>query len=61
MKNTRTLRADIPNDVWDRFAEEARAKGITVGTHLRQLLVARDKKRTRDSSIPSNPTEGEQP
>lgn len=40
----RTIRADIPSDVWDRLAAEAGAKGIPLGRHLRNLIVARDAK-----------------
>lgn len=45
MKNTRTIRADIPNDVWDRLAAEAAAKGVPLGRLLRSLIVARDTKK----------------
>ena len=44
-RSTRTIRADIPNDVWDRLAAEAAASNITLGTLLRRLIVARDRKR----------------
>lgn len=45
----RTLRTDIPNDVWDRFVAEARAKNSTPGRYLRDLLVARDTKKHKPS------------
>lgn len=41
-RNFRTIRADIPNDVWDNLAAEAAAKGIPLGRLLRNLLVSRD-------------------
>lgn len=44
-RNTRTIRADIPNDVWDRLADEAAAHGIPLGRHLRNLIVSRDAKK----------------
>lgn len=40
----RTLRTDLPADVWDRLAAEAAAKGLTLAAHARNLIVARDKK-----------------
>lgn len=42
MRNTRTIRAELPVAVWDRLAAEAAANGISLGTHLRRLIVARD-------------------
>lgn len=44
--STKTIRADIPADVWDRLDAEASAKGVPLGRHLRNLIVARDKKIT---------------
>lgn len=42
MRTTRTLRTDLPVDVWERFNAEAAARGVPVGRHLRNLMVARD-------------------
>ena len=44
-RSTRTIRADIPNDVWERFASDAAKAGVPMGRHLRNLLIARDTKR----------------
>lgn len=44
-RTTRTLRTSIPTDVWDRLAAEAADKGIPLGRHLHNLIVARDSKR----------------
>jgi hypothetical protein len=44
-RTTRTIRADIPNDVWDRLAAEAQSKGVPLGRHLRNLIVTRDTKK----------------
>lgn len=41
-RSNRTIRADIPADVWDRLAAEAAEKGIPLGRLLRNLIVARD-------------------
>jgi hypothetical protein len=49
----RTLRTDIPADVWQRFADEAHAKGSNPGRYLRELLVARDTK--KHGASPSTP------
>lgn len=43
-RTTRTIRADIPTDVWDRLAAEAAEKDIPLGRHLRNLIVNRDAK-----------------
>lgn len=43
-RTTKTIRADLPIDVWDRLAAEAAAKGMPLGRHLRNLIVARDKR-----------------
>jgi macrodomain Ter protein organizer (MatP/YcbG family) len=48
-RTTRTIRTDLPVEVWDRLAEEAAAKGIPLGRLLRQLIVARDKRKHGDS------------
>jgi macrodomain Ter protein organizer (MatP/YcbG family) len=48
-KGKRTVRADIPTDVWDRLAVEAAAKGVPLGRHLANLIVARDRKRRKDA------------
>lgn len=39
------LTVNIPQDVWDRLAEEAAEEGKAVGTHLKDLIVTRDRKR----------------
>lgn len=45
MKTTKTLRTDLPVEVWDRLEAEAASKGKKIGTYLRDLIVARDEKR----------------
>lgn len=58
-KNFRTLRTDLPNDVWDRLAEEAAAAGVPLGRFARNLFVARDAKRqakqTTRTTTPNQP------
>lgn len=49
-RTTRTIRADIPADVWERLAAEADERGVRLGTLLRQLIVARDAKRNPGAS-----------
>lgn len=44
-RTTRTIRAELPIPVWDRLADEAAAKGIPIGTHLRNLIETRDAKK----------------
>lgn len=44
-RTTRTIRADIPTEVWDRLAAEAAAAGVPLGRYLRNLIVSRDTKR----------------
>lgn len=44
MRSTRTIRADIPTDVWDRLAAEAAEKGVPLGRLLRSMLVSRDRR-----------------
>lgn len=44
-RSTRTLRTEVPNDVFDRLAAEAADAGIPLGRLLRQLIVARDRKK----------------
>lgn len=51
-RTTRTIRADIPIDVWDRLAAEAAAAGIPLGRLLRNLVVARDTKRQARGAKP---------
>lgn len=41
----RTIRTDIPTEVWDRLADEAAAQGIPLGRFLKNLIVTRDAKR----------------
>lgn len=48
-RTTRTIRADIPTDVWDRLAAEAAAAGVPLGRHLRNLIVRRDAKQQQQS------------
>lgn len=50
MRRNRTIRTDIPTDVWDRLAAEAADKGIPLGRHLKNLIVNRDKKRVLAAS-----------
>ncbi len=45
MKNTRTIRTELPTDVWDRFALEADEAGVPMARLLRDLIVKRDSKR----------------
>lgn len=40
MKNTRTLRADIPVAAWEALADQAREAGLPLGRHARNILVA---------------------
>lgn len=35
----------LPDDVWQRLADEADAHGTSIGTHVKNLIVARDSKR----------------
>lgn len=44
-RSTRTIRTDLPTDVWGRLEDEAREKNITLARHLRNLIVARDAKK----------------
>jgi macrodomain Ter protein organizer (MatP/YcbG family) len=44
-RTTRTLRTDLPNDVWDRLADEARDAGVPLARFVRNLIVARDAKK----------------
>lgn len=56
-RTTRTIRADIPNGVWDRLAAEAASTGVPLGRHLRNLIVKRDRKMhgaTPSTEPPSN-------
>lgn len=45
MRTTRTMRCDLPVDVWDRLAAEAADAGVPVGRYLRDLIVARDERK----------------
>lgn len=58
-RTTRTIRADIPTDVWDRFAAEAAAAGVPIGRYLRNLIVARDRKRTAGATSSTGPSNRE--
>jgi hypothetical protein len=49
-RTTRTIRTDLPLDVWDRLDAEAAAKNIPIGRHLRNLITTRDAKRYPDAS-----------
>lgn len=42
MPRLRTLRADIPADVWSRLEAEAAEHGMKIGAYLRTLIVRRD-------------------
>lgn len=44
-RTTRTIRADLPVEVWDRLAAEAAASGVPLGRYLRNLIVRRDEKK----------------
>jgi hypothetical protein len=48
-RTTRTLRTELPADVWDRLADEAAAAGIPLGRLVRQLIVARDRRKYPDA------------
>lgn len=54
-RTTKTLRTDLPLDVWGRLADEAHEKGITIGRLTRDLIVARDAKKYPSAS-PSTET-----
>lgn len=56
MRTTRTIRADIPVEVWDRLAAEAAEKGVPLGRLLRNLIVTRDAKKhgATDSTVSRN-------
>lgn len=41
-RTTRTLRCDLPIDVWDRLAADAAAAGVPIGRYTRDLIIARD-------------------
>ena len=49
-RTTRTMRTDLPADVWDRLAAEAAAHGRPVGAYLRDLIVARDTRKHSGAS-----------
>lgn len=58
-KSKRTIRADIPADVWDRLSAEAASKGIPLGRLLAALIVARDARRFPETPDPTtDPTTG---
>lgn len=44
-RTTRTLRTELPTDVWDRLADEAKVAGVPLGRFTRDLIVTRDRKR----------------
>jgi hypothetical protein len=44
-RTTRTLRVELPEAVWSRLNDEAADKGLSLGTHARRLIVARDKRK----------------
>lgn len=46
MTNKR-LTLSLPEDVWNRLDAEAKDKGMTIGTHVQHLIVARDDRRTK--------------
>ena len=44
-RTTRTLRTELPTEVWDRLTDEAKEAGIPLARFTRDLIVTRDKKR----------------
>lgn len=42
---SKLLRTDLPDEVWDRLNEEAAEHGVKIGVYIKQLIVARDKRR----------------
>jgi len=45
MSNTRRLTIALPVEVWDRLNAEAAEHSVSIRTHLKNLIVARDKRR----------------
>lgn len=41
---SKRLTINLPIEVWDRLDEQARAAGTTIGTHTKNLILARDKR-----------------
>lgn len=44
-RTTRTLRTELPVEVWDRLAAEAAEAGLPLGRFARNLIESRDAKR----------------
>lgn len=42
---SRLLRTDLPDDVWERLADEAAEHGVKIGVYVKRLIIARDAKR----------------
>lgn len=57
-RTTRPLRCDPPIEVWDALKEMADAKGQTMGTYLRLLLIdhVEQTKTAGDTRIPASST-----
>jgi hypothetical protein len=51
-RTTRTLRTELPADVWQRLADEAAVTGIPLARLVRQLIVARDRRKYPDAQTP---------
>lgn len=51
-RTTRTLRTDLPVEVWDRLAAEAAAAGVPLARFARNLIVDRDTRRQARLSDP---------
>lgn len=53
---SKLLRTDLPDDVWDRLAAEAAQHGVKIGVYIKQLVIARDRKKhgASTSTAPSN-------
>jgi hypothetical protein len=56
-KSTRTLRTELPTEVWDRLAAEAAAAGVPLGRYARELFVKRDTKKHPVLSTSTGPTD----
>ena len=39
----------LPADVWDRLDAEAKALGVSIGTHARVLIIARDERKQKNT------------
>lgn len=47
MPPNKRLTLSLPQPVWDRLAQEAHDKGVSIGTLVKDLLLARDRRQSK--------------